>query len=342
LGDELLDAVEQNQITNDIALVVLPTNVPGGTSFFLAGRIKVDHTEEFLWAQAPEAWLATFEQPIERRRYGLATQHWPVLCRFNGTESDLTEWPRWARPGVVESLPQEYGDIGGDLPVMGVELAEQGCFQILGVHPTKIPSVRQYYGIDPSTEPKGVLCWIAPRHIAYRRAWGIGSVDQVVGKESSGGQPIEVQMAGADTVANSRGGDVIIGINSEGQLIGKRSGVYRCVFNGIADSSDSSPVGGEGVLSVRFDKVGGSASTGNYGWLPGSTEEAEGHTHDIDIEGAPKLWDRRRSCLTFTQEAFVVATPDSPWIASPLLTASKTESINRVRYFVEYLGPRQR
>lgn len=267
------------------------------------------------FSQVPEKYLATFDNFIRKDGNGLATQHWPVLVRYTGDLSDIPDtWPRYAVP---------------DLENYGVKYDELGPFQILGIDPDSI---------------KVPLVWIAPRHIAYRDAWAIGAVDSIDGVDTQ----VYQELFGGIEAINSPGGGDILTIE-DGRIVAHYGGMYRCSVTAVANGSIDGFAGNFRLAFIEPGNTGNiplpsgrGTATGSYGWLPLGTNISESHTHGLTITGgasSPRFWDRMTSTIHYTADFQISDPAYIPWQARLMWNGGEGESLTRVRYSIEYMGP---
>jgi hypothetical protein len=282
---------------------------------------------DFKFGQYPENYLATFDNTIRSDGNGLATQHWPVLVRYTGERSEIPDtWPRYAVP---------------DLENYGITYNERGPFQILGIDSDSI-------GVP--------LVWIAPRHIAYRDAWAIGAVDFATGSGDGIVNDFQELRGGIEAV-NSPGGADILTIE-DGRIVANYEGMYRCSVTAVASGSPEDHTGtfrltfADPLISINeIPFLVDGRATGSYGWLPLGTEEAGSpysdlapHSHAIAITGGaitPRLWDRTTTTIHYTTDFQISAASRVPWQARLLWNGGDGETLSRVRYSIEYMGPRR-
>lgn len=280
----------------------------------------IEYATGFPYAQSAESYLALFDRPVRRNATGLATQQWPVLTRFVGDVADIPDaWPRYAVP---------------DLDKFGVKLHDDGPFQILAIDPNRLPDCR--------------LVWIAPRQRPYRDAWAVGGIDLATGSGAANERDWQ-EITGGVSAVNSPGGDDILTIEN-GRIVAHKLGIYRGTVTAIANGN---PPDQPSPIRIGFaepavgdvDLPDGGYAAMSYGWLPEGTNETDAHSHTITLSGGAagsRPWDRTTSVITYSKE-FTVSSPDQlPWQAKMMWQGGDGDTVSRVRYSVEYLGPRWR
>jgi hypothetical protein len=296
-----------------------PVETPNKSRAIFRGAISRVGGDTF--SQTPDNFLATFDCSVRKDGNGLATQHWPVLVRYTGDLSEIPDsWPRYAIP---------------DLENYGVKYDEFGIFQIMGIDK------------DSINVP---LVWIAPRHIAYRDAWAIGAVDLIEGTSDPGHKEL---MSGIEAVNSPGGGDILT--IEDGRIVAHYGGMYRCnitaIANGSIDGSDNFrlafnvPVANNAQNDI-FGEIpfppSRGTTTGSYGWLPVGINGSEGHNHDLGITGGAstsRFWDRMTTTINYTSDFRIQVPQQLPLPVRLMWNGGEGESLSRVRYSIEYMGP---